>query len=86
MVMLYLIKDQAIAKDINPKIINVFSFRVKFKFFLKKIKYEITNEIVNKGINFDVIKTTKDLYFFEPNKQLIPMYEFKDRIEDICKG
>ena len=74
------------AKDIRPKIMHIFSFVVKFKAFLKKIKYVITKEIMSKGINFDVIKTTTDLYFFELNKYLMPMYEFNDRIEDICKG
>ena len=83
---LYLIKDQAKENDIRPKIINIFSFGVKLKLLLKKIKYVITKEIISKGINFDVIKTTIDLYLFEQNKYLIPTYAFKDRIEDICRG
>ena len=40
----------------------------------------MTKDKINKGINFDVIKTTIDLYFFELNKYLIPIYEFKARI------
>ena len=72
--------------DNRPKIINIFSFWVKFKILLKKIKYIITIEIISKGIIFDVIKTTKDLYLFEVNKYLIPIYAFKDSIEDICRG
>ena len=59
---------------------------VKFRELLKKIKLTITKAIINKGINFDVIKTNKDLYLFELNKYLIPIYEFKDNIEDICRG
>ena len=46
----------------------------------------MTKEMIKKGINFDVIKTAVDLYFFELNKNLIPIYEFKDSIEDICRG
>ena len=84
--LLYLIKDQAKANDIRPKIINIFSFGVKFKILLKKIKYVITKEIINKGMNFDVKKITKDLYLFELNKYWIPIYEFKDKIDDICRG
>ena len=81
-----LIKDQVNEKDNNPKIINVLSLRVKFRLLLKKIKLVITKVIINKGIIFDVIKTTKDLYLFEVNKYLIPIYAFKDSIEDICRG
>ena len=86
MSLLSFIKDQATANETKPKIINIFSFRVKFKATLKKIKYKITKKIINKGINFDVIKTMKDLYFVELNKYLIPIYEFRERIEDICRG
>ena len=42
--------------------------------------------MTNKGINLEVIKTTIGWNFFELNKYLIPTYEFKDKIEDICKG
>ena len=80
------INDQAIANDINPKIINTFSFVFKLSTLLKKIKNVITKEMINKGINFDVTKTNIDLYLFEVNKCLIPIYEFKDRIDDICRG
>ena len=79
----FFIKDQDIANDINPKIIKIFSFKVKFKELLKKSKYTITKEIIIKGINFDVIKIMLDLYLFELNKYLMPMYEFKEKIEDI---
>ena len=84
--LVFFIKVQAIANDINPKKINKFSFVVKFKTLLKKIKYVITKVIIDKGINFDVKKIIMDLYLFELNKYLIPMYEFKDSIEDICRG
>ena len=79
-------KDQANAKNINPKIINVFSFKFRFTELLKKIKYVKTREKISKGINLDVIKTERDLYFLELNKYLIPIYEFKDKIEEICRG
>ena len=79
-------KDHAIANKINPEIINKFSFKVKFRSILKKIKYVKTKEMTNNGINLDVIKTNIDLYLFEESKYLIPPYEFKERIEDICRG
>ena len=79
-------KDQDVAKDINPKVINVFSLKVKFKALLKKIKYIKIKEIINIGTNFDVTKTMKDLYFVELNKYLIPIYEFKESIDDIWRG
>ena len=41
--------------------------------------------MINKGINFDTTKTNIDLYLFELNKYLIPTYEFKDSIDDICR-
>tara|TARA_Y100000991_G_C21721072_1_gene242121 strand:+ start:76 stop:339 length:264 start_codon:yes stop_codon:yes gene_type:complete len=84
--LLIFIKDQDIANDINPKIINIFSLRVKFKALLKKIKYIKIKEIINIGTNFDVTKTMKDLYFVELNKYLIPIYEFKESIDDIWRG
>ena len=86
MLLLYFIKDHAIENEINPKKINTFSFVVKFRALLKNIKYAIRKVMINKGMNFDVIKTTIDLYLFELNKYLIPIYEFKDKIEEICRG
>ena len=86
MLLQYFIKDQAKANDINPKMTNIFSFVVKLKELLKKLKYVITKEMINKGINFDVIKTTIYLNSFELNKYLIPINEFKDNIEEICRG
>ena len=86
MLLLSFMKDQATDNDSKPKIINIFSFKEKFNTLLKKIKYTRIKEIINNGINFDVIKTTKYLYFFEMNKYLIPRYEFRERIEDICSG
>ena len=86
MLLLYFIKDHAIENEINPKKINKFSFVVKLRALLKNIKYAIRKVIINEGINFDVIKINIDLYLFELNKYLIPIYEFKDKIEDICSG
>ena len=53
--LLLFIKDKDNANDINHKIINIFSFRVKFKSLLKKIKYTKTKEKISIGINFDTI-------------------------------
>ena len=79
-------KVQAIEKNINPEIINIFSFKLKFKELLKNIKYVKTKKNIKKGTNLDVIKIKIYLYFFVLNKYLIPLYEFKDNIEEICKG
>ena len=81
--LLYFIKDQAILKEHIPKIINIFSFAVKFNEFLKKITYMRIKEVVNKGINFEVTRTKIYLYFFELNKYLMPTYAFNESIEDI---
>ena len=74
------------ANDINPKTIEIFSFKLKFTVLLKKTKYAKTKQMINRGINFEVIKITLDLYLFELSKYLIPIYAFKDSIEDICRG
>ena len=67
-----LIKVQAIAKDINPATTKKTSLGLKFKLLSKKIKNIETTEKRNKGINFEVIKTINDLYFFELNKTFMP--------------
>ena len=79
-------KDQAKHNDTNHKIINIFSLTVKFNAFLKKIKYMRIKEVINKGINLDVINTKIYLYFFELNKYFMPTNAFKESIEDICRG
>ena len=43
------------------------------------MRYEKTIKNINVGIIFDVINNTKDLNFFELNKYLIPIKEFKER-------
>ena len=41
---------------------------------------------INNGIIFEVKNIKISLYFLELNKYFIPLYVFRARIEDICRG
>ena len=67
------INDQDEPKDKNPRIINVFSFVLRFIESLKIKKYVKVRANINNGIIFEVMNIKNRLYLKELNKYFIPI-------------
>ena len=70
--LLCFINDQDTPNNNNPRIINVFSLKLKALIFLKKKQYMKVREIINNGTIFEVINIKISLNLLELNKYFIP--------------
>ena len=70
--LLFLINDQDSAKNNNPRIKNVFSFKFKLLILWKIKKYKKVRTSIKNGTIFEVMNIKISLYLLELNKYFMP--------------